>query len=244
MSYEPSAPGYLAGAGPYTEDELLPVSGLSHMVFCPRRWALIHLECIWSENRFTAEGGELHATVHQEGTQARDGVIVARSLGLRSLALGLIGVSDVVEFHPLPPEKGKGCGCVLPGRQGWWRPLPVEHKRGKPQPDDCYHVQLCGQALCLEEMTGAAVPLGYLFHAQPRRRQEVRIDPALRQRTRQLAAQMHAMRIKGLTPPARYHKKCRGCSLIDLCQPKTAGQGKSVGHHLAAGLTSLKQKEV
>jgi len=237
-------PGPFPGAGLHAEDELLPISGLAHLVFCPRRWSLIHLEGAWAENRHTAEGKELHAAVHQEGAQARDGVILARSLRLRSLALGLVGVSDVVEFHPLPPEASPDEGCVLADRTGLWRPVPVEHKRGRPQPDDCYHVQLAGQALCLEEMTGAAVPVGYLFHAKPRRRQQVRMDTALRQRTRQLAARMHAMRASGGIPLAKYHQKCRGCSLLNLCQPKTAGRGKSASRHLAAGLASLTKQEV
>jgi CRISPR-associated exonuclease Cas4 len=243
MSSDAIDPGPHGGAGPYAEDELLAISGLSHMVFCPRRWALIHLEGVWADNRYTAEGGELHSTVHQEGAQARDGVVLSRSLRLRSLALGLAGVADVVEFHPLTPEEDLATGCALPGWEGRWRPVPVEHKRGKPQPDDCYHVQLAGQALCLEEMTGATVPLGYLFHATPRRRQEVRVDQALRERTRQLAAQMHAMRATGQTPPAEYHKKCRGCSLVDICQPKTVARGKSAGRYLAAGLASLGERE-
>ena len=122
--------------------------------------------------------------------------------------------------------------------------MPVEHKRGKPQPDDCYHVQLAGQALCLEEMTGVAVPEGYLFHGQPRRRQQVSVDQPLRQRTRDLAAQMHALRLSGETPLAQYRPKCRGCSLIDQCQPKSAGRGKSASRHLTAGLASLSKQEV
>ncbi|MCF8098791.1 MAG: CRISPR-associated protein Cas4 [Desulfarculaceae bacterium] len=225
------------------EEELLPISGLSHLVFCPRRWALIHLEGLWVDNRHTAEGRELHTVVHQEGGQAREGIIVARSLRLRSLSLGLVGVSDVVEFHPLPPGADPTLGFALANRQGLWWPVPVEHKRGKPQPDDCYHVQLAGQALCLEEMTGAAVPEGYLFHGQPRRRQHVSVDQRLRQRTRELAAQMHTMRASGETPLAKYLPKCRGCSLLDQCQPKSAGRGKSASRHLSAGLTLLKKQE-
>lgn len=243
MSSKAQASRPATGAGHYAEDELLPVSGLSHMVFCPRRWALIHLEGLWADNRHTAEGRDLHGAVHADGAERKGEVVIVRSLRLRSLALGLVGMSDVVEFHPLTAEEGAAGGCALPGRAGPWRPVPVEHKRGRPQPDDCYHVQLAGQALCLEEMTGATVPLGYLFHAAPRRRQEVRIDQALRQRTKQLAVAMHVMRADGNTPPAKYHKKCRGCSLLDLCQPKTVGRGKSAGRYLVSGLASLKKEE-
>lgn len=243
MSFEIDGPGPGSRAGPYGEDELLPVSGLSHMVFCKRRWALIHLEGIWADNRHTAEGSALHAAVDQGGSQLKDGLVVARSLRLRSTTLGLVGVSDVVEFHPLPSGQGPDEGCTLPGRPGRWRPVPVEHKRGRPQPDDCYHVQLAGQALCLEEMTNATVERGYLYHAAPRRRQAVDIDPALRQRVRQVAAQMHALHTAGRTPPAVYHKKCRACSLLHLCLPQSAARGKSASRHLSAGLAAMMESE-
>lgn len=239
MSSEPKGPGPGHGVGPYREEDLLPVSGLAHLVFCPRRWALIHLEGQWADNLHTVQGTRVHETVHTEGGSSRDGVIQARSLRLRSLRLGVAGVSDVVEFHALAPGEDAALGCALPGRDGLWRPVPVEHKKGRPQPDDCYHVQLAAQALCLEEMTGALVPLGYLFHATPRRRQAVEVDAALRRRTRELAAEMHAMHGKGQTPPARYHKKCKGCSMLDVCQPRTAGRGKSASRYLSAGLTQL-----
>ncbi len=165
----------------------------------------------------------------------------ARALRLRSLALGLVGVSDVVEFHAL--QKGHEDGCSLHGRDGQWRPVPVEHKRGRPQPDDCYHVQLAAQAMCLEEMTGATVILGYIFHAQTRRRQEVLIDQALRKRTAQLAQRMHAMIKDGATPTAEYNKKCRGCSMYDLCQPRTLARQKSARRYVAWALGNLDKGE-
>ena len=171
------------------------------------------------------------------------GLVVARALRVRSLELGLAGVSDVVEFHPLPARSGGQAGCKLIGRPGRWQPVPVEHKRGRPQPDDCYHVQLAGQALCLEEMTGAQVPLGYLFHAAPRRRQEVVIDQALRKCTRHLAHKMHRMSARGRTPSAQKQKKCRGCSLLDLCQPKTIARNKGVERYITAVLSAMGKEE-
>lgn len=243
MSCSSTRPGPDPGAGPYSEDELLPVSGLAHMVFCPRRWALIHLEGVWADNRQTAEGADMHGTVHTDGAEARGEMVVVRALRLRSLALGLAGVSDVVEFHPLPPGEDLTTGCPLLGRPGHWRPMPVEYKCGRPQPDDCYHVQLAGQALCLEEMLGVAISRGYLFHAAIRRRQEVLLDQPLRERTRKLARAMHDLHASGKTPPARYTKKCGGCSLFEACQPKTVARHKSATRHLAAGFASLAGEE-
>jgi len=128
---------------PYAEDDLLPLSGLQHLVFCERQWALIHIEQMWSENRLTAEGRALHDRAHDAGSESRPGLRIARGLRLRSLRLGLSGQADVVEFRAAPS------GVSLPAENGLWQPFPVEYKRGRPKPDHCDHVQLCAQALCL-----------------------------------------------------------------------------------------------
>ncbi len=143
----------------YAEDDLIPISALQHLIFCERQCALIHVEQAWDENRFTAEGRIMHERVHEAGEDSRGTVRVARGLSLRSLRLGLIGKADVVEFHRV--ERGR------------WRPFPVEHKRGKPKPDESDKVQLCAQALCLEEMLGAEVPSGAIFYGRTRHRLEV-----------------------------------------------------------------------
>jgi CRISPR-associated exonuclease Cas4 len=199
----------------FEEADLLPLSGLMHLLFCERRWALIHLERLWEENVFTAEGRVLHEKVDEGGAGVREGVRIARGLPLRSLRLGLIGRADVVEFPP-PPEP----------------PFPVEYKRGKPKPDESDEAQLCAQALCLEEMLGMAVPRGALFYGLPRRRTVVEFRSELRSVVEQAAARMHELARSGHTPPGEYEKKCRGCSLFDVCLPRAVRPDRSVADWL------------
>src|ERR1039457_2553385 len=140
----------------HSEDDLLPLSGLQHLVFCERQWALIHIEQVWAENRLTAQGRGLDERAAEGGGESRPGLRVARGLRLRSLRLGLAGQADVVEFHAAAE------GVRMAGEEGWWRPFPVEYKRGRPKPDRCDEVQLCAQGLCLEEMFEAPVAAGAL----------------------------------------------------------------------------------
>lgn len=224
-------------AGPYREADFLPLSGLAQITFCPRRFSLIQVEGLWRENLATAQGRDLHETVHQEGNQDQNGLHIAKSLRLFSFSLGLSGVTDVVEFHP----GSQGQGCTLPERQGRWRPVPVEYKRGKPRPDICYQVQLCGQAICLEEMLGTKVESGFLFHWQTRRRKEVRITADLRQKTIKAACEMHQIFTSGQTPAAGIQPKCKGCSLFDLCQPKTLAKGKNPMRYMAQALAKIRE---
>ena len=189
----------------FSEDDLLPLSALQHLLYCERQCALIHVEQVWSENRFTAEGRLAHDRVHSAGHETRGDVRIARDLSLRSLRLGLIGKADVVEFHGATP-------------------YPVEHKRGHSKTNRCDEVQVCAQALCLEEMLGKPVPEGALFYGEPRRRTLVTFDPALRTETEEAAARLHRLLESGLTPPAVYDKaKCERCSLLDRCKPKATG---------------------
>ena len=195
----------------YSEDDLLPLSGLQHLSFCERQWALIHIEEAWAENRLTVEGRHLHERVHELDDEKRGGVRIVRGLRLRSLRLGLSGQADVVEFHREDT-----------GRE---TPFPVEYKRGRPKPDRCDEIQLCAQAMCLEEMLGVAVPRGAIFYGQPRRRHEVMLDDALRRETEDLSEKMHRLFDSGITPAAPYEKKCDNCSLINQCMPKATGHG-------------------
>jgi CRISPR-associated exonuclease Cas4 len=199
----------------FDEADLLPLSGLMHLLFCERRWALIHLERLWEENVFTAEGRVLHEKVDEGGAGVREGVRIARGLPLRSLRLGLIGRADVVEFPP-PPEP----------------PFPVEYKRGKPKPDESDEAQLCAQALCLEEMLSVAIPRGALFYGLPRRRTLVEFGPDLRALVERAAARMHDLVRSEETPPGQYEKKCRGCSLLDLCLPRAVRPDHSAAEWL------------
>ncbi|MEM5790240.1 MAG: CRISPR-associated protein Cas4, partial [Syntrophobacteraceae bacterium] len=176
----------------YHEDDLLPLSALQHLIFCERQCALIHVEQAWEENRLTTEGMLLHERVHEVGAETRAGVRIERGVALRSLKLGLTGKADVVEFH----REGRA-----------WLPFPVEYKRGKPKPDECDLVQLCAQAMCLEEMLCIDVPEGAIFYGQPRRRLEVVFDDGLRNRTAAAAKALHEMIAEGRTPPGRYEKR-------------------------------------
>jgi len=213
----------------FTEDDLLPLSGLQHLLFCERQCALMHVEGLWRENRLTVEGRHLHERVHSREDETRSGVRIVRSLALRSLRLGLRGVADVVEFHPDP------AGAPLPCAPGRWRPFPVEYKRGREKRHDADRVQLCAQALCLEEMLHTSVPAGALFYGRPRRRATVTFGPALRETTTRAAMRLHDLVNSGITPPPRAAPKCRNCSLREYCLPR-AGARRTASGYLRSAL--------
>lgn len=231
----------------YAESELLPLSGLQHLAFCERQWALIHLEQTWVENRLTVEGRHLHERADKPGGKSRGDLRIVRGLAIHSLRLGLSGRADVVEFHRLAedssaPSRDVGdapdFGVLLEQLRGHWQPFPVEYKRGKPKRGNCDRVQLCAQALCLEEMLGASVSAGALFYGQTRRRQDVAFDRSLRMETESLAGRMHALFRAGVTPLMPYEsKRCDRCSLYDRCLPKTTGSVRSVAAYLAAAMS-------
>lgn len=200
------------------EDDLIMISALNHYIFCPRRCALIHIEQAWDENRLTAEGRLMHERVHEQGDESRGNVRIGRGIPLRSLRLGVVGMADVVEFHRLD--------------RNLWQPFPVEYKRGKPKPDDCDSVQLCAQAMCLEEMLSVPVPKGALFYGRTRRRLDIVFDQSLRQKTEDAAKKAHALIESGVTPPPVYGKHCESCSLIAECMPRTMEKKVSVKHYL------------
>ncbi|MGA2527026.1 MAG: CRISPR-associated protein Cas4 [Smithellaceae bacterium] len=202
----------------YSEDDLIQLSSLQHYAFCPRQCALIHVEQAWVENRLTAEGRIMHEHVHDEGDESRGNVRIERGISLRSLRLGLIGKADVVEYH----------------RQddGTWQAFPVEYKRGKPKPDHSDKIQLCAQALCLEEMLNASIPAGALFYGKTRRRLDVDFDEALRIETQNIAQQTHTLIESGQTPMPVYTKRCESCSLMAECIPKTIQKKRSVKSYL------------
>ncbi|MBU1183277.1 MAG: CRISPR-associated protein Cas4 [Proteobacteria bacterium] len=204
------------------EDDLIMLSALQHMVFCPRQCALIHIEQVWAENRQTAEGRIMHERVHEENRESRGNLRVEYGVPLRSLRLGLIGKADIVEFHRM--------------EDGTWQPFPVEYKRGKPKADDCDKVQLCAQALCLEEMLNARILKGALFYGKTRRRLDVSFDEKLRQKTEETARNVRVLLDSGRTPLPVYTKKCESCSLVGECLPKTMGKRRSVKNYLAKAL--------
>jgi len=203
---------------PYAETDLRPISALQHLRFCPRQCALIHLEQVWEENRLTAEGRVLHERAHEPRHETRAGVRVTRSLHLRSFALGISGMADIVEFHP--------DGTVI----------PVEYKRGKPKSDGCDALQLCAQAPCLKEMLSLTVSSGALFYGQTRRRTDIVFDASLRAETAAAARELHALFAAGLTPPAIREPKCDNCSLLDHCQPDALAHRTSTQSWFAQAL--------
>jgi len=209
----------------YTEDELLPLSGLQHLAFCERQCALIHIEQAWAENLFTAEGRVLHERVHEADRESRGDIRIEYSMPLRSLRLGLIAKADVVEFHGIKEPSGD-----------WWRPFPVEYKRGRPKRANVDRVQLCAQALCLEEMLDVEVPAGALFYGKTRHRQDVDFDAGLRSETEKTAEQFHGLIDTGVTPKPVYGKQCDTCSLKDICLPKTVGKLKSIDSYLMSAI--------
>jgi len=202
----------------FTEDDLIMLSALQHYAFCPRQCALIHIEQIWQESGLTAEGRIMHERVHEQNHESRGNVRIEYGLPLRSLRLGLIGKADVVEFHRVDKDT--------------WRPFPVEYKRGKPKVDHCDKIQLCAQAICLEEMLSVSVPGGAIFYGRTRRRLDVSFDETLRIETEETAKQAHQLIASWKTPPPVYEKRCESCSLIGECLPKPIGKKSSVKRYL------------
>ena len=222
----------------YAEDDLIPISALQHLLFCERQAALIHVERQWAENRLTVEGMLLHRKTHSETAETRGRVRTVRSLMLRSLQLGLAGQSDVVEFTP-PPETADTGPAVFRqqlsvSNRDWtgWRITPVEYKRGRPKKESSDRVQLCAQALCLEEMLDITIDGGALFYGRRRQRTAVEFDSALREQTVAAVSRMRQLIETGTTPPAIRESKCEKCSLISLCLPDVTTHRRQVRRFL------------
>jgi CRISPR-associated exonuclease Cas4 len=202
------------------DPDLIPISALQHFLFCPRQCALIHVERLWAENVATVEGKLQHERSDRPGRASRGAQRTVYAMPVRSAALGIAGVADVVELT----REGKG-----------WRALPVEHKRGRPKAHRADEVQVCAQGLCLEEMLGTPVPEGALFYGRTRRRLDVALDEDLRALTRRVIAETRAMIESGRTPPPVYEKKkCDACSLRELCRPERLARAPRVGRWMHA----------
>ena len=199
----------------YQEEDFLPLSGLQHFAFCRRQWALIHIERQWTENLRTVEGHLFHERAHDAARRERRGdTLILRGLPIFSRTLGLSGQCDVVEFLQSPD------GVPLRGEEGRWLPCPVEYKRGKPKAHQADELQLCAQAMCLEEMLCCSIPEGALFYGEPRRRTVVFFTPELRETVRRDSDEMHQLYHRGHTPKAKPSKSCSACSLKELCLPQ------------------------
>jgi CRISPR-associated exonuclease Cas4 len=198
----------------YAEDDYLLLSGIQHYAFCPRQWALLHIEEQWNENYLTAGGRILHNKAHHgETAEKRGEMIIFRGLRVCSAELGVSGECDIVEFRK------SNDGISLNGYAGLWAPYPVEYKRGKSKLNDCDRLQLCAQAVCLEEMLCVKIKSGALFYGEPRRRETVDFTPELRIKLEDTVAAMHRLFRENYTPKAIKGKHCQSCSMKDLCLP-------------------------
>lgn len=205
-----------------TEEQPIPLSALQHAVYCLRQAALIHLERMWADNRFTAEGDVMHLAADRPGQRRLRGVRRVSALAIASRRLAIAGVADLVEFHSRP--------------DGSETPLPVEYKRGKPKAHRADEVQLCAQGLCLEEMCGVPVPEGALFYGETRRRVAVAFDAELRALTQSTIGELSAVLKSRATPPPTPHKsRCRACSLAELCRPQAVARSAAAWRSLALG---------
>lgn len=212
------------------EEDWIQLSGLQHFAFCRRQWALIHLENQWAENFRTVDGSLRHENAHDQSfRESRGDVLIVRGLAVHSAQLGISGQCDVVEFHQNPD------GITLRDREGSWWPYPVEYKRGRPKDGQADELQLCAQAMCLEEMLCCAVPEGALYYGETRHRLTVQFTPDLRNQVRDSFAEMHDLYRKRYTPRVKPSKGCNACSLKDLCVPKLM-RTKKVSDYLASAM--------
>ena len=214
----------------YNENDFLQLSGIQHFAFCRRQWALIHVEGLWADNLRTVEGNLLHERAHDESLrEVRGDRIIVRGVRLLSATLGISGQCDVLEF--LRSDQG----ISVKGQSGQWQPYPVEYKRGEPKDLDADRFQLCGQAMCLEEMLCCDIPEGALYYGQTRRREIVRFSQKMRGQVRLFIQEMHEYARRGYAPRVKLTKACNACSLKDFCLPKMMKQ-RSAAAYLASAL--------
>ena len=199
----------------YQEDDYLMLSGLQHFAYCRRQWALIHIEQQWAENERTIDGQIFHQKAHNAGsTEKRGNLIITRGLTVKSAELGITGICDIVEFHKSEQ------GIKLSSYEGLWKPYPVESKTGEPKDYNADELQLCAQAMCLEEMLLCEIPYGSLFYGKNKRRTQVDFTCELRSQVKDMLEEMHELWKKGYTPNVKMKKGCNACSLKEICIPK------------------------
>ena len=202
----------------YTEDEMLMLSGIQHFAFCPRQWWLIHIDQVWVDNRLTALGQHMHRRVNDpEQSERRGSTVTLRAIPIASPTLGLYGIADAIELRPSTVRKG----YIHPKYPGFWEITPIEYKRGTPK---CYtradELQLCAEAICLEEMYGQSISVGYLFYGETKHRLAIELTHELRAETISIARQMHTALSTGKAIAPVAISGCRSCSLRSLCLPE------------------------
>lgn len=209
----------------YQEEDLLQLSGLQHFAFCRRQWALIHIENQWAENLHTVEGDLFHARAHDDKQRERRGdILTLRGLPVFSYQLGLSGKCDVTEFH------ADSHGVPLRNEEGLWRPFPVEYKRGAPKEHQADELQLCAQAMCLEEMLCCEISEGALYYGETRRRTPVTFTPELHRSVTELVSEMHQFYRRGYTPKVKPSKSCNACSQKEVCLPDMLRRPSAVNY--------------
>ena len=199
-------------------DDYLMISGIQHYCFCPRQWALIHIEQQWEDNWRTVSGQLVHKRVHDDGVyESRKNCFILRGLRVSSSRLCLSGICDAVEF--VRDENG----ITIKGHEGLWMIIPVEYKRGKEREDEADRLQLCAQSFALEEMFSTTITYGFIYHNETRRRERVEIDNALKEKTRKTAEEMVYLYSNGITPSQEKSRHCLSCSLVSICLPRVNG---------------------
>lgn len=217
----------------YKEEDFLLLSGIQHFVFCKRQWALIHIEQQWQENLRTVEGNILHEKTHDNSIKEKRGdLIVSRGMSVFSRSLGITGTCDVVELHSTPD------GVNIYGREGTYKPVPVEYKRGKPKEDESDILQLCAQAMCLEEMLLCEIPEAFLFYGEIKRRIKIDLDDGVRNRVKNIVKEMHELYDKRYTPKVKPTKACKACSLAEICMPKLC-KNPSANYYIKKNLSEV-----
>lgn len=218
----------------YSEDDMLMLSGIQHFRFCPRQWALIHIEQQWDDNRLTIEGQILHKHVDDPFYRQKCGdQITLRAVNIASRELGLYGISDAIELYPSQSTENTIHHPKYPGR---WKPIVVEYKHGKPKRNEIDEVQLAAQTMCLEEMYAIHISHGVFFYGELRHRIDIDITEELRDIVKHCAREMHDVFAKSVIPKAEYGKHCEKCSLIDICMPKITKNCTTVNTYLDKSL--------
>jgi CRISPR-associated exonuclease Cas4 len=220
----------------YKEEDFLLLSGIQHFLFCKRQWALIHIEQQWQENLRTIEGEILHDKTHDDTIKEKRGdLIISRGMPVFSHSLGLTGTCDVVEFHRALE------GVKIFGRDGAYKPVPIEYKRGKPKENEADIFQLCAQVMCLEEMLLCIIPEAFLYYGETKHRLKIMIDDKLRERVKSISKEMHELYERRYTPKVKLSKSCKACSLSEICIPKLC-KNPSVSYYIKKNLSEMEDE--
>ena len=211
----------------YKEEDFLQLSGIQHFAFCRRQWALAYIELQWQENVRTVEGKILHENAHDVSMKEKRGdLLIVRAMPIHSWEMGVSGECDVVEFHKVKD------GIQLAGKEGLYKAVPVEYKRGRPKTDDSDILQIAAQAMCLEEMFQTSIPEGAIYYITSHRRYSVPFTEELRNLVKETIHKIELFRRSFSIPLAEKEAKCRACSLREHCRPGMQRSASNYCHEL------------